>query len=71
MFFLLPAIASVVLFVLLWRGGLLARPGLVAAGCAGGVCLQFLSSMFSPMWVAGLLVNVGMAVYLSLRLKMS
>ncbi len=71
MLFLLPGIASVVLFALMWRGGFLRRPGTVAAICISGVALQFLGAAFSLAWLLGLLINVTMAVYLSIRLKVS
>jgi hypothetical protein len=70
--FLIPAIASVVLFVLTWRGGLLSRPGLVGAWYLTGVTLQFLLGGQSTLiWLAGLLMNAAVGVYLSIRLKMS
>jgi hypothetical protein len=70
MFFLLPAIASGVLFVLAWRGGLLSRPSLVGAACAAGIVTQFvLGGRSMWIWLAGLLINVGVAVYLAIRLK--
>jgi hypothetical protein len=71
MLFLVPGIASVVLLALMWRGGFLSRPGLVAAWCAAGLVLQFFAAAFSPVWVMGLLINVGVAIYLSIRLKLS
>jgi hypothetical protein len=71
MLFLVPGVASVVLLVLMWRGGFLSRPGLVAVWCAGGLALQFFGATFSPAWVAGLLINVVVAIYLSIRLKLT
>ena len=68
--FLVPPVASVVLFVLLWWADLLARPVRVGACVVGGVLVQFLAPAFSVVWVAGLLLNVGVAVYLSIRLKL-
>jgi hypothetical protein len=70
MFFLLPAIAGGVLFVLAWGGGLLSRPGLVGAAWVAGIVLQFFVGGRSMwIWLAGLLINVGVGVYLSLRFK--
>ncbi len=71
MLYLLPGIASVTMFVLLWKNNLLARPGLVGAMCVTGIVLQFLFDQFSAQWLAGLLVNVAVAVCLIIRLKVS
>jgi hypothetical protein len=70
MFFLLPCIAGGVLFVLAWRAGLLSRPGLVGAAWVAGFVLQFfLGGRSVWIWLTGLLINVGVGVYLSVRLK--
>jgi hypothetical protein len=70
MLFLLPAIASTVLFVLAWGGGLLPRPGVVGAAWVAGIVLQFfLGGRSMWIWLAGVLINVGVGVYLSVRLK--
>jgi hypothetical protein len=68
--FLVPPVASVLLFVLLWWANLLAHPVRTGICVVGGVLVQFLAPTFSPVWVAGLLANVGMAVYLTIRLKL-
>jgi hypothetical protein len=69
--YLMPGIASVVLFVLLWRNGLLGHPRLVGVCCLTGLVLQFSGSRYVGVWLAGLLVNVGIALYLSIRLKLA
>jgi hypothetical protein len=69
MLFYLPAVASTVLFVLSWRGGLLARPGVVGTWCAIGILLQIVGDMFSPAWVVGLVISVAVAIYVSVQLK--
>jgi hypothetical protein len=69
--FLLPGTASVVMFILLCTGGVLARPKLVGTCCATGLVLQFSGSGSGGVWLAGLLINVGMAMYLSVRLMLS
>ena len=69
--FLLPSIASLTMFVFLWRNDLLTHPRIVGVCCAIGLTLQFLGGQYVGVWLAGLLVNVGMAVYLSIRLKLS
>ena len=69
MLFWLPPIASAILFLLCWRGGLIARPGIVGSWCVVGIALQGIAGPFSPAWLVGLLINVGVALYLSLLLK--
>jgi len=69
--FLLPGIASATMFVLLWRGKVLTHPRVVGVCCAIGLALQFLGGEYVGVWLAGLLVNVCMALYLSIRLKLS
>jgi hypothetical protein len=67
---LIPAVASGVLFMLLWLGGLLSRPLVVGAWWGAGVCLQFiLGGSIGIVSLAGLLMNVALGVYLSVRLK--
>jgi hypothetical protein len=65
----LPPIASTVLFFACWRGELISRPGIVGSWWAVGIALQLVGARFSPVWLAGVLINVGLAVYLSLVLK--
>jgi hypothetical protein len=67
--FYLPAVASVVLFMLCWRAGLIARPGMVGGWCVSGIALQLVGDAFSPAWAAGLVISVGVAIYLSVQLK--
>ena len=69
--YLLPGIASLTMFVLLWKNDLLARPFMVGAWCVTGLCLQFLGGGHVAVWLGGLLINVGVAVYLIIRLKLS
>jgi hypothetical protein len=69
MLFWLPPIASAILFLLCWRGGLIYRPGVVGSWCGVGIALQLLAGRYSPAWLVGLLISVGVALYLSLRLK--
>ncbi len=68
--FLIPPVASVVLFILLWWANLLRHPLRTGVCVAVGVLAQFLAPGFSAAWVIGLLINVGMGVCLSVRLKM-
>ncbi len=69
--FLVPPIASVVLFGLMWWGSLLDRPAVVGVCVVIGVSTQLLAPTFSALWLAGLLLNVATAIYLSIRLKLS
>jgi hypothetical protein len=67
----LPPIASVVLFLFVWRMDLLSRPLLVGGVVLVGVATQILAPAYSPVWVAAALLNVGVALYLAIRLKLS
>jgi hypothetical protein len=69
--FLVPGVVSMVLLLMLWRAQVLSRPGATAAWFAAGVVLQAVSPQYSPLWVCALLTNVGTAIYLTLRLKLS
>jgi hypothetical protein len=69
--FLVPPVASIILFVLLWWTNRLARPVRTGICVVGGMLVQFLAPTFSLVWVAGLLANVSMAVYLTIRLKLA
>lgn len=69
---LMPAVASGVLFVLLWQADILSRPGFVATWYVTGLALQFVVGGRS-MWIslAGLLMNAVLGIYLSFRLRLS
>jgi hypothetical protein len=69
--YLIPGVASTILFVLMWRGDLLTRPGVVGLWWFAGLLLQFYAGSQSMLlWLAGLLTNVTVAVYLSIRLRL-
>jgi len=68
--FLIP-VASVTLLVFLWWADLLPRPYVVAACVLVGVAGQLLAPVYSLAWVAALLLNVGVAIYLVILLKLS
>jgi len=70
MLFLLPGVLSVVLLAFLWRSGDVRHPLLIAGCCLVGIGLQVISNFGSPGWLAGLLMSVGVAIYLSIRLKL-
>jgi hypothetical protein len=69
--FLIPPIASVVLLVILWSTDQLPRPRVVGLCVLVGVLAQWFTPMYSAPWVTALLVNVGLAIYLTMRLKLS
>ena len=69
MLFLLPGVLSLVLLAFLWRSGDVSHPLLIAGWCLVGSSLQLISDFGSPGWLVGLLMNVGAAIYLSIRLK--
>ena len=68
--FLIPPAASVVLFAVLWWADLLPRPQLVGACVLVGVVGQWFAPAYSVIWVGALLLNVGVAIYLAIRLKL-
>ena len=70
MLYLLPGVLSIVLFAFLWRSGYVRHPLLIAGWCLVGIGLQVISDFGSPGWLVGLLMSVGAAIYLSIRLKL-
>ncbi len=70
MLFLLPGVLSVVLLAFLGRSGDVRHPLLIAGCCLVGIGLQVISNFGSPGWLAGLLMSVGVAIYLSILLKL-
>jgi ABC-type sugar transport system permease subunit len=62
--FWIPPVSSSVMLFLGWRGGLIQRPGVVAACWGVALALQGFSGLFSPTWTIGLVLQVGVAVYL-------
>lgn len=69
--FLIPPIVSVLFLGLLWWGRHLPRPRLLAAIVACGVTAQLVAPAFSLAWVLALLLNVAVAVYLTIRMKLA
>jgi hypothetical protein len=68
--FWIPPIASSLMLLLGWRGGLIVRPGVVAAWWGVALMLQGIAGLFSPMWTVGLVLQVGVAVYLGVKLTL-
>ena len=69
--FLIPGITSVLLFGVLWWTDLLPRPQVVGGCVLVGVAAQSLAPAYSVIWVTGLLLNVGTAIYLTIQVKLS
>jgi hypothetical protein len=69
--FFFPPIASVVLFLFVWRMDLLTRPYLVGGCVLVGAVTQMLTSVYSTARSLTALVNVGFALYFAIRLKLS
>jgi hypothetical protein len=68
--YLLPGVLSVVLLAFLWKGGYLNHPLLIAGWCLLGIGLQLIGDFGSTVWLVGLLMNIGAAIYLLIRLKL-
>jgi len=68
MLYLLPGILSIVLLAFLRAD--VSHPLLIAGSCLVGIGLQVISDFGSPGWLVGLLMNVGSAIYLLIRLKL-
>jgi len=66
---ILIPVASIVLFLFLWRE--LDRPHVVGACVLFGLAVQLLAPGYSLIWLAGFLLNAGVAIYLAIRLKLS
>jgi hypothetical protein len=69
--FLIPPVASVILFTLLWWEDLLPRPHVVGACVLVGVVGQWFATTYSVNWVVALQLNVGVAIYLTITLKLN
>jgi hypothetical protein len=67
----LPPCASVALFLILWRGGYLSRLELVGGFVVLGVVGQILAPAYSTVWFAAVLLNLCVALYLAILLKLS
>jgi hypothetical protein len=69
--FFLPPIASVVLFVFLWRLDMLPRPHLVGGCVLVGVAGQLLAPVYSMAWFAAAFLTIGVAIYMAIVLKLN
>ena len=68
--FTLPC-ACVILFLILWRAGYLSRPHLIGGCVLIGVAGEILAPTYSTIWLVAVLLNIGVALYLAILLKMS
>lgn len=68
--FWIPAVASAVSLWVAWSSGILQRPVLLLVWFGLGLLLQLLTYKFSPGWAIGLVLQVVLAVYLGIRLKL-
>ncbi len=66
-----PPIASVVLFLFVWRMDLLTRPYVVGGCVLVGVVAEVLTPVNSSARFLTALVNMGFALYFAIRLKLS
>jgi len=69
--FFLPLIASVVLFLFVWRMDLLTRPYLTGVCVLADVVAQVSTPIYSSARFMTALVNVGFALYFAIRMKLS
>ena len=68
--FWIPAVASAVSLWIAWSSSILRRPALLLVWFGIGLLLQLTTSNFSPTWAIGLVLQVVLAIYLGLRLKL-
>ncbi len=69
--FLIPPVASAILLIIVWSADKLRRPGVAACCVLVAVLAQWLAPTYSGLWLTALLVNVGLAIYLAIRVKLS
>ncbi len=63
--------ASVVLLIALWWLGELNRPLLIAACVLICIAAEILAPTYSTVWFAAMLLNVSLAIYMAIRLKLN
>lgn len=68
--FWVPVVASAATGWLARGRGILVRPLPVALWWLTAFALQLASELFAPAWIAGLLAQSALAIYLSIRLKL-
>ena len=67
--FWLPGIAAAISLWLAIRSGILAQPVVFVAWFLVGALCQAKGAMFSPLWAAGLVSQVVLAIYLQIKLR--
>ena len=67
--FWLPAIVSAA-SILLLEGGIAAQPRIVPLWFAVALLAQFFCATYSPGWIAGILLQTVLALYLMARMKL-
>jgi len=67
--FWLPAVASAVSMILL-EGGIAAQPRIVPSWFAAALLAQFFCPVYSAGWIAGIVLQTMLALYLTARMKL-
>jgi hypothetical protein len=68
--FWIPPVVSAVSLGIAWSCGILRRPVLLFAWFGLALALQLIAYTLSPAWAIGLVLQVILAVYLTIRLKL-
>lgn len=68
--FWLPTIASAVMLLIAGQAGLLNRVGRLILWFLFALVMQIMGQMFSPLWTVGLVVQVIVAVYIAIQIKL-
>ena len=68
--FWIPAIASAVMLFIAGRARLLNRVGRLVLWFLLALAMQIVGQIFSPLWTIGLVVQVILAVYMAIQIKL-
>ena len=68
-FFIIP-VSSVLLFLFLWWEGELEHLMPLGTAIVLSIAGQLLAPVYSPVWDVAALLNVGLSIYLAIRLKL-
>lgn len=69
--FWIPAIASLLMLLAARRTGIFARFGAFLLWFLVALALQVVGQVFSPAWTVGLVLQVLLALYIAIRLKLA
>jgi len=69
--FLIPGITAAVSLGLGWNSGLLRRPLVAIVWFLVALIHQTIGYLFSPAWAIGLVLQVALAIYLVIKVRMS